>query len=167
MKKYQQGFTLIELMIVVAIIGILSAIAVPAYQDFTIRSQVSEGINMTADLKTAASEFWSQRGRTGAGAESIGVAATPESIQGTYVAGIEVETSDDSDGEFAFHIEYGNKANNKIVGKKVSIRSTSNPAGSLVWFCGNATDISANIAEPAINNETDVDDKYMPTACRP
>ena len=62
MKKVQQGFTLIELMIVVAIIGILAAIAIPAYQDYTIRAQVSEGLNLGGGAKTAVSEFYQDRG---------------------------------------------------------------------------------------------------------
>ena len=62
MRKVQQGFTLIELMIVVAIIGILAAIAIPAYQDYTIRAQVSEGLNLAAGAKAAVTEFYQDRG---------------------------------------------------------------------------------------------------------
>jgi type IV pilus assembly protein PilA len=62
MKKVQQGFTLIELMIVVAIIGILAAIAIPAYQDYTIRSQVSEGLSLASGSKVAVAEFFQNEG---------------------------------------------------------------------------------------------------------
>src|SRR5277367_1375398 len=62
MKTLQKGFTLIELMIVIAIIGILAAIAIPAYQNYTIRSQVTEGLSLAAGWKTAISEFYSQNG---------------------------------------------------------------------------------------------------------
>ena len=62
MKKIQQGFTLIELMIVVAIIGILAAIAIPAYQDYTVRSKVTEGLNLAAAAKLAVAETWQSNG---------------------------------------------------------------------------------------------------------
>jgi type IV pilus assembly protein PilA len=63
MKRVQQGFTLIELMIVVAIIGILAAVALPAYQDYTIRSQMTEPINLADGAKTAVADYWSNKGR--------------------------------------------------------------------------------------------------------
>ncbi|MCZ6536355.1 MAG: prepilin-type N-terminal cleavage/methylation domain-containing protein, partial [Gammaproteobacteria bacterium] len=73
MKKIQQGFTLIELMIVVAIIGILAAIAIPAYQDYTIRAQVTEGLNLSAALKASVSEEFADSGLWPANLAALGI----------------------------------------------------------------------------------------------
>lgn len=72
MKRVQQGFTLIELMIVVAIVGILAAIALPAYQDYTIRAKVSEGLARAAEAKTSVAEYYSSKGTLGAFTASAG-----------------------------------------------------------------------------------------------
>src|SRR5690606_25423727 len=87
MRKMQQGFTLIELMIVVAIIGILAALAIPAYQDYTIRARVAEGVNLAAAARTAVAEYLISQGDF---PESNDQAGLEDDIQSLYVSGVKV-----------------------------------------------------------------------------
>ncbi|TGN39978.1 pilin [Marinobacter confluentis] len=151
MKRVQQGFTLIELMIVVAIIGILAAVAIPAYQDYTIRAQVSEGLSLASGAKTAMAEFYNQTGRfpsgTGAGAanESLGL-QDPANIVGSYVS--QVETGSGSGG--IIQVTYGESVNAQIDGAILEVSAVTS-AGSIQWACRAGTDLEA---------------KYLPTNCR-
>jgi type IV pilus assembly protein PilA len=165
MKKLQKGFTLIELMIVVAIIGILAAIAIPAYQDYTIRAQVSEGLTVAADAKVAYADFIQNFGRLPTGGNaSIGM-AQPTSLQGNYVASVTAV----NDG--SVNIVYGNRANAAITGvnNTVTLRVAVDafpPTTNVAWVCGNAPNPNATqIAQGA--NITSVENRYLPAICRP
>jgi type IV pilus assembly protein PilA len=143
MKNLQKGFTLIELMIVVAIIAILAAIAIPAYQDYVIRSQVSEGSVLSDGAKTAVAEFYNNKGTMPTANASAGL-ATAASIKGKYVTEVDAK-----DG--IIKAKFGNEAN-KAIKDKILAFSAITGAGSIQWNCKTA--------------DTTVDAKYLPTACR-
>ena len=144
MNTMQKGFTLIELMIVVAIIAILAAIAIPAYQDYVVRSQVSEGSSLVEGSKTAVAEFFSNTGRLPGNNASAGVASAA-SITGSYVTSVTVLNG-------VIKATFGGKANTKITGDILAF-SPITGAGSTKWNCNNAP--------------TNVPSKYLPSICRP
>jgi len=145
MNKMQKGFTLIELMIVVAIIGILAAIAIPAYQDYTIRAQVSEGLSLASGSKTAVGEFFTNNGAFPANNDSAGVSEA-ESINGNYVSKVEIASG-------LITVTYSKtapqKANQKIDGNTLLV-SPFDAGGSIKWTCKSTTLAS----------------KYLPSSCR-
>ncbi len=139
--KMQKGFTLIELMIVIAIIAILMAIAIPAYQDYAVRAKVSEGINLAGAVKLGVAETFSSTGTLPTGNEAAGV-PTAETISGKYVTSVTVAT----DG--LINILYTD-AEPKISGQTLSLSPTT-LAGSITWTC----------------QRNAIDTKYVPSECR-
>jgi type IV pilus assembly protein PilA len=138
----QRGFTLIELMIVVAIIAILAAIAIPAYQNYLIRTQVTEGMSLAAGAKAAVWDFVSNTGRFPTNNESAGLASA-SSIAGKYVATVDV-----AGGKIT--ATFGGQANT-VIKTNALILSPWTKGGSIVWTCTPST----------------LDPKYLPSSCRP
>jgi type IV pilus assembly protein PilA len=138
MKKQQSGFTLIELMIVVAIIGILAAIAIPSYMDYTTKARVTEGLTLAAAAKTGVSEFRSSEGDWPTNNSSIGLPAADD-IKGEAVKSVEVSAG-------KIEITYGPTVDED----KTIILSPVAEAGSITWSCDQGT----------------LADNYRPANCR-
>jgi type IV pilus assembly protein PilA len=166
MTRVQKGFTLIELMIVVAIIGILAAIAIPAYQDYTIRSQVSEGLSLAGAAKAAVAESFSQTGNAPNNRTVAGMSPTATDTNGKYVTQIQVTNG-------TISVTYGKEANAKIANQVLSLTPYETPDASVTWKCGNAATptnvaglLGVNGTVTAAVGTTNLADKYLPKACR-
>ncbi|EMS5307055.1 pilin, partial [Neisseria gonorrhoeae] len=129
MNTLQKGFTLIELMIVIAIVGILAAVALPAYQDYTARAQVSEAILLAEGQKSAVTEYYLNNGEWPANNGDAGVASTPTDIKGKYVQKVEV-----NNGVVTATMASSN-VNKEIKDKRLSLWARRQD-GSVKWFCG-------------------------------
>jgi type IV pilus assembly protein PilA len=141
-KRAQQGFTLIELMIVVAIIGILAAVALPAYRDYSVRAKVSELILAASSGKTSVAEFVNTYGTMPSNA-SLGLA----SQSSKYVESVTYSQTDASNGVLTV------KATNvepAINGKTIKLTGTINTTGQVDWACHNI----------------DMDARYLPASCK-
>jgi type IV pilus assembly protein PilA len=142
-------------MIVVAIIGILAAIAIPAYQDYTVRAQVTEGLNLASDLKAAVAETYANDGIWPADNAAVGMDLVKS---GKYVTAVDIE-----DGTIT--ITFGNQANAAALGgQSLSLQPALSANGDVIWNCGNRTVVgdATGTGDP----NTTLDDKYLPSTCR-
>ncbi|HGG9929362.1 TPA: pilin [Neisseria meningitidis] len=161
MNTLQKGFTLIELMIVIAIVGILAAVALPAYQDYTARAQVSEAILLAEGQKSAVTEYYLNHGEWPANNSSAGV-ATSADIKGKYVKEVEVANG------VVTATMLSSGVNKEIQGRKLSLWA-KRQNGSVKWFCGQPVtrDNKADDAVTAAATGTDkIDTKHLPSTCR-
>ena len=166
MKKVQHGFTLIELMIVVAIIGILAAIAIPAYQDYTIRAQVSEGLSLASGAKVAIAESYLNKGVAPLNRTAAGMSPNIVDTQGKYVKSVAVVSG-------VITVAYGNDANATLQPLTLSLTPYLSADKSVIWRCGAAPAPTGTgvivMGGPYTGGSlaTAANQKYLPAACRP
>ncbi|HEZ5542549.1 TPA: pilin [Neisseria meningitidis] len=161
MNTLQKGFTLIELMIVIAIVGILAAVALPAYQDYTARAQVSEAILLAEGQKSAVTEYYLNHGEWPKNNTSAGVASS-STIKGKYVEKVEVKNG------VVTATMLSSGVNKEIQGKKLSLWAKRQD-GSVKWFCGQPVERADKATDDGVTAATDnkqIDTKHLPSTCR-
>ena len=126
----EAGFTLLELLIVIAIVGILAGLALPVYRDYTIHAQISEGMSLAGEAETAEADFINHTGRLPMSNQSVNL-ADPASISGNYVSQVRISSG-------TVVVTYGNQANQEVAGDALML-SPITAAGSIVWRCRRVT----------------------------
>jgi type IV pilus assembly protein PilA len=167
MSKSQKGFTLIELMIVVAIIGILAAIAIPAYQDYTVRSKVTEGLNIASSAKVSVSEGFQSNGLPGVIAAAAGW--NTNFLATKYVSNVQIANTG------VVTVTFSN-ATSQIAGDSLvlapfianaALATTTNTTGNIDWACGATSAATATARGMTVTAPSSpVESRYVPTECK-
>lgn len=165
MIRVEKGFTLIELMIVVAIIGILASLAISMYQTYLIRAQIAEGISLAAAAKSAVIDTFNSTGEPPSDRTEAGLSLPPTDTKGKYVASIDID-----DGRV--DVAFGNSAHQEISGDILTFTPYASGSGSIIWVCGGAAapgggalTLRGAIVTAAYEAPT-VEPRYLPNACR-